>query len=192
MYETIDALQECGDWYVIDYMPCRVDDPRFLELEGYLERTWLPEFADRVTRIILKIVYLLPCAMYLTEPATRSADDAGLDFDTDIRRYSPERLAAVIGRVVLTDFSSVQILCDSPRFLISVCGGFSVTAYGADEHPAVIELLRRLAAQEGLFLRRAGEHGDDRVCDDRVCGHREPDSWRSDTRSGECPVDFHE
>ena len=58
----------------------------------------------------------------------------------------------IIKQVILTDFSSLQILFSTPKFLISICGDFSVTIYGIKGNNEAINLLQQLTTQEGLFL----------------------------------------
>ncbi|PWG63613.1 hypothetical protein [Bifidobacterium callitrichidarum] len=192
MYEEIDALQERDQYYVIDYIPYDTDDPRFLELEEYFERTYLPSFAEKIIRIILKTIYRFPCAIYVTgpsedddsmrlseagdtpsriertpnnaEPASEATIPISIPYDTDISGYPPAELAAIIRRIVLTDGpSSVQVLCSIPhrerpsRFLISICGGFSVTVYGAEPRTEATDRLQALATQEGLFLKHRSD-----------------------------------
>ena len=60
MYETIDLLQQTTDYYYIDYIPYNTDDPNFLELEEYFEKHYLSSFSEKITKIILKIIYYYP------------------------------------------------------------------------------------------------------------------------------------
>ena len=55
-------------------------------------------------------------------------------------------------QVILTDFSSVQILFSNPKFLASIKGDFSVTIY--DPPDDVITLFEQFAHQEGLFFKK--------------------------------------
>ncbi len=154
MYEVIDLLQETEDYYFIDYIPYTTNNPEFLELEEYFEKTYLPLFAEKIARIVLKMIYYYPCEVYLTEPAKKIPEGMDLEFDTNVRHYPPDKFAEIIKKIIMTDFSSLQILFSTPQFLISVCGEFSVTICGATNEPEVIQLLQQLAAQEGLFLKQ--------------------------------------
>lgn len=154
MYETIDTLQKTEDYYFIDYIPYRIDNPAFLELEEYFEKDYLPLFAEKISRIVLKAIYYYPCEIYLTEPTKRIPTDITLDFDVNIRHYPPDKFAEIIKQIIMTDFSSFQILFSTPQFLISVCGEFSVTIYGTAKEKEVLNLLQQLASQEGLFLKQ--------------------------------------
>ena len=126
MYETIDLLQQTTDYYYIDYIPYNTDDPNFLELEEYFEKHYLSSFSEKITKII----------------------------NSNIRHYSPSEFSKIIKQVILTDFSSLQILFSTPKFLISICGDFSVTIYGIKGNNEAINLLQQLTTQEGLFLKQ--------------------------------------
>ena len=154
MCEVIDLLQETEDYYFIDYIPYTTNNPEFLELEEYFEKTYLPLFAEKIARIVLKMIYYYLCEVYLTEPEKKVPGKMELNFDTNIRHYSPDKLDEIIKKVIVTDFSSLQILFSSPQFLISVCGEFSVTVYGVADKPEVVQVLQQLVLQEGLFLKQ--------------------------------------
>jgi len=83
MYETIDLLQQTTDYYYIDYIPYNTDDPNFLELEEYFEKHYLSSFSEKITKIILKIIYYYPCKVYLTEPTK----DIPINSTLDINRF---------------------------------------------------------------------------------------------------------
>ena len=152
MYEIIDLLQKMENYYFIDYIPYKIDNPDFLELEEYFEKEYLPLFAEKVARIVLKMIYYYPCEVYLTEPTQKVSKEKDMAFDTNIRHYLPDKLNEIIKQVIMTDFSSLQILFSAPQFLISICGEFSVTIYGAEKETEVVNLLQQLVSQEGLFL----------------------------------------
>lgn len=154
MYETIDLLQQTTDYYYIDYIPYNTDDPNFLELEEYFEKHYLSSFSEKITKIILKIIYYYPCKVYLTEPTKDIPINSTLDFNSNIRHYSPSEFSKIIKQVILTDFSSLQILFSTPKFLISICGDFSVIIYGIKGNNEAINLLQQLTTQEGLFLKQ--------------------------------------
>ena len=154
MYETIDLLQQTTDYYYIYYIHYNTDDPNFLELEEYFEKHYLSSFSEKITKIILKMIYYYPCKVYLTEPTKDIPINSTLDFNSNIRHYSPSEFSKIIKQVILTDFSSLQILFSTPKFLISICGDFSVTIYGIKGNNEAINLLQQLTTQEGLFLKQ--------------------------------------
>lgn len=152
MYERIDFLQESDDYYFIDYIPYHPTDREFLELEEYFQQTYLPEFAEKIIRIILKVVYFYPCQIFLTEPSKAIPEQQDFSFDTDIRNTKPEQIAHAIRQVILKDFSSVQILFSKPEFLVSIDGEFSVTVYVPPQD--AIELFQQLTDHEGLYFKK--------------------------------------
>lgn len=67
MYEIIEFLQKSDDYYYIDYIPYEISDVRFLELENYFEKTYLPIYAEKVSCIALKLIYFYSCEIFMTE-----------------------------------------------------------------------------------------------------------------------------
>ena len=151
MYELIDLLQASKNYYFVDYVPYTINNPNFLELEEYFEYQYLSEFAEKIVRIALKVIYLYPCQIYLTAPDKIISDQEEFSFDVDIRNSTPEKIANAIRQVILTDFSSVQILFSNPEFLVSIGGGFSVTIYNLPKDTII--LFEQLVNHEGLFLK---------------------------------------
>ena len=72
MYEIIEFLQKSDDYYYIDYIPYETSDVRFLELENYFEKTYLPIYAEKVSCIALKLIYFYPCEIFMTESSIPS------------------------------------------------------------------------------------------------------------------------
>lgn len=151
MYEMIDLFQESDDYYYIDFIPYEATEEKFLELERYFERTYLRTFAKKMTRIALKMIYRYPCEIIFTESAIPVKLKYEMPFYEDIRNSTPEKLAYFINKIVTKDFSSMQILFSEPQFLMSIAGGFSVTVYQPTNE--VLQILKMLIAQEGLFLK---------------------------------------
>ena len=151
MYEMIDLFQESDDYYYIDFIPYEANDVSFLELEEYFERTYLPFFAKKITRIVLKLIYRYPCKIIFAESAIPVKLKYEMPFYEDIRNSTPDKLAYFIKKIVIKDFSSMQILFSEPQFLMSISGGFSVAVYQPTDE--VLQILKMLIGQEGLFLK---------------------------------------
>lgn len=152
MDPLVDILQESKEYYYFDYIPFEAISADYLELEEYFIQTYLPEFAEKLSRILLKMMYLYPCKVYLTEPIQQTSEINKFPFSVDIREYAPKELADIIKKVIVDDFSSVQILFIEPQFLISINGEFSTAIY-KPSHDIVV-LLQKLCLQEGLFLKQ--------------------------------------
>lgn len=158
MYKTIDLLQELEDYYYIDYIPYHPTDANYLELEEYFEENYLPEYAKKIVRIALKLIYFYECEIFLTENTKKVELKYNIPFNVNIRDNGPEKIAYIIEQVILKDFSSVQILFSTPLFLMSINGGFSVAIYQPSDK--VIQILQSLVTQEGLFLKHTGDIED--------------------------------
>lgn len=157
MYEIIELLQESIDYYYIDFIPYETSDVQFLELEEYFETTYLPLYAEKISRIALKLIYYFHCEIYLTESPIPIDLEHEISFDVNIRNSSPDKLAYIIKKIVSKDFSSVHILFSEPQFLMSIDGGFSVGFYRPTDE--VVQLLQKLVSQEGLFLKYRNSTG---------------------------------
>jgi hypothetical protein len=151
MYEMIDLFQESDDYYYIDFIPYEANDVRFLELEEYFERTYIRSFAKKITRIALKLIYRYPCEIIFTESAIPVKLKYEMPFYENIRNSTPDKLAYFINKIIIKDFSSMQILFSEPQFLFSIDGGFCVSVYQPTDE--VLQILKMLIGQEGLFLK---------------------------------------
>ena len=69
MLEAIDKLvwAKQDACYYIDYIPHNPESPAYLELEEYYERTYLPTYADKISRIMLQVMWQYPCRVCLGE-----------------------------------------------------------------------------------------------------------------------------
>ena len=159
MMEMTCFLQEQGMCHVIDILPKVMESRDFFELEEYLAVHFLNDFADRIIRIILKLICYEPSQLFLTElPEGYEGLLKRYPIETDLRSLKLEEIAEIIREVIVRDRSSVQVLTGGRcRFNISVNGWYSVDVYGLDEHSPEYELTEALVRQEGLFLRKAGE-----------------------------------
>ncbi|WP_143322580.1 hypothetical protein [Clostridium sp. HBUAS56010] len=158
MYKVIENLQDLDEYYYIDFIPYETSDVHFLELEEYFETSYLPLYAEKISRIALKLIYFYQCEIYLTESSIPDNLEQEISFNVNIRNTSPDKLANIIKQIVSMDFSSVQILFSEPHFLVSIDGGFSVSFYEPTDE--VVLLLQKLVSQEGLFLKYRNSTGE--------------------------------
>lgn len=158
MFEVIENLQDLNEYYYIDFIPYETSDVHFLELEEYFESTYLPIYAEKVSRIALKLIYFYQCQIYLTESPIPDDLEHEIFFNVNIRNSSPDKLAYIIKKIVTLDFSSVQVLFTEPQFLMSIDGGFSVGFYQLTDE--VLQIVQKLVLQEGLFLKYRNSTGE--------------------------------
>lgn len=151
--ERIDELQMLDEFYYIDYVPYETYGAKFLELETFFEKTYIHSFAKKVARIALKLIYYYPCeGIYLSSvPIKPASPKYQFNFNKNLLDSSPKKLTYFMKQIITKDFSSVQILFSEPVFLISFNGGFSNAIYQPTAE--VLELLKLLTKQEGLFLK---------------------------------------
>lgn len=161
LYERIDELQMLDELYYIDYVPYETPDTKFLELETFFEKTYIHSFAKKMARIVLKLIYHYTCeSFYLDKiPIKPASPKYKFNFKDNLLDSSPKKLTYFMRQVIANDFSGVQVLFSEPVFLININGGFSNEIYQPTTE--VVELLKLLTKQEGLFLKfknSAGEH----------------------------------
>ncbi|MDO4194102.1 MAG: hypothetical protein Q4D24_12420 [Erysipelotrichaceae bacterium] len=159
MMELTDLLHEQENCHVIDFLPKVMESRDFFELEEFMVRHYIDDFAERIIRIILKLICYGHSQIFLTElPEEYTGLLEHYPAETDLRGLPLEEIAGIIREVVVNDRSSVQILTGSTcRFNISVNGWYSVDVYGLEEETPEYELVKALVQQEGLFLRKAGD-----------------------------------
>ena len=155
------AWAEPESYYYIDYIPHNPKSPAYLELEEYYERTYLPAFADKISRILLHVMWQYPCRVCLGEPTQQIEKYADIPPFTDIRHYTPEQLADIIKTVILDDFNAMSILSSDDKWLISIRGYFQVALYEPPEN--LISFIKLLCQAEGLFLKYKAEDGSRRL-----------------------------
>ncbi len=156
-FELIGHLHERGTCHVIDFLPKVMESRDFFELEEYMVRHYIDDFADRIIRIVLKLICYEPSQIFLTElPEGYTGLLETYPAGTDLRYLSLEEIADIIREVIVRDRSSVQILTGGTcRFNVSVNGWYSVDVYGLEHDSPEYELTEALVRQEGLFLREA-------------------------------------
>ncbi len=157
MLEAIESLHESDIYYYIDYIPHNPESPAYLELEEYYEKTYLPAFADKISRIMLQLMWEYPCHVCIGETTKQIGKYNEIQPFTDIRHYSPEQLADIIKTVILEEFNNLAVVFSNVTVLISINGGFQVVLYQPSED--MIAFVKMLCQAEGLFLKYKAEDG---------------------------------
>ena len=152
---------EKDTYYYIDYIPHNPESSAYLELERYYERTYLHTFADKISRIMLQVMWEYPCHVCLGEMDKQLEQYAHILPYTDIRCYTPAQLADIIKTVIIEDFTVLSILLLDGRSLINVQGFFQVVLYEPPEN--LISFVKLLCQAEGLFLKYKAEDGSRRL-----------------------------
>jgi len=158
--EIIESLHDDEEWYVIDYLPVTMVNPIYFDIEEYFMRTYLKNFAKKISRIIIKLIGYYPVQICLTEFPKKRKDPLKklYPIEKNLWKMPFAELDKILTHVIINDISSVQIVFgNNPYSLISVTGGFSVTAFRFKDEQ--LNILERLVKQEGLFLRHIRERG---------------------------------
>ena len=158
MISLIDKLQENESYHYIDYIPYNPENPNYLDLEEYFQKIYLLDFAEKIIRIMLKLIWCYPCHIFLTKTMNLDSSCGDILAFSDIGKKSPEQLACIIKRVILDDFSYMNFFIPDTQSLVTIGGEFSVAMYNMSEN--MITLLKLLCQQEGLFLKYRNEKGE--------------------------------
>ena len=158
MLEAIEALNESSAYYYIDYIPHNPTSSAYLELEEYYTKTYLPVFADKISRMMLQLMWEYPCRACLGEMGKQIDKYAHITPFTDIRQCAPEQLADIIKTVIQQDFTLFSILFSDVKALVTIGGGFQVVLYQPSDK--MVAFAKRLCQAEGLFLKYKAEDGN--------------------------------
>jgi len=151
MQESINRLIESEEYYYIDYIPHNPVSSNYLELEEYYIKTYLGIFADKISRVMLQLMWQYPCCVCLGEASKPVEEHKQIQPFTDIRNYSPEQLDSIIKTVIKEDFNFFSILFFEKDALLSVGGEFQVVLYQPSNE--MISFTKLLCEAEGLFLK---------------------------------------
>ena len=157
MLATIEALHGNDKYYYIDYIPHNPKSPEYLELEEYYENSYLPSFADKISRILLQVRWEYPCRVCIGKMEKRIEKYTSIQPFTDVRHYKPEQLADIIKMVIVKDFSVLSILFSNEKSLFSIRGYFQVELYNPTDD--IVAFVKLLCQSEGLFLKYKAEDG---------------------------------
>jgi len=143
--------------YVIDLFPEPIHHDRFSELEDYFLETFLQEFADKISRIVIKMIHYYDAIIYITEfPEDAPRTEYHTMTYQDLRSLPLQQIVNIVQFVVTQGRTSVGVFFpETPFVKIEIRGGdeFSVSVYGIQHNQKKIRILRALVEQEGLFLR---------------------------------------
>lgn len=141
--------------FVIDLFPEPIHHDKFDELEEYFLENYLQEFAEKISRIIIKLIHYYDAFIYLTEfpiamPKTKYHS---MTFQ-DLRSLPLTQIVEIIQFVVTQGKTSLGLLFPDMPFFIEVRGldEFSVSVYGLQQGNKEFCTLKMLVEQEGLFL----------------------------------------
>ncbi|WP_026505844.1 hypothetical protein [Butyrivibrio sp. NC3005] len=153
----IDSLHSDATCYIVDFLPRKMSGNRFFDLEEYLLKTYIDEFATKISNIVIRLIHYYPSKIFIVEPSKKD-DIFYKDYlDKDLRNQPLSVIDSIIRHTIIYDVSSLQILInDSDKLsLMSINGGFSIDFYS--DSMEVLELVMILVNNENLYFRKADE-----------------------------------
>jgi len=154
-FELVDSIST-DEGYAIDLFPEPIYHDGFYELEDYFLETFLQEFADKISRIVIKMIHYYDAIIYITEfPEDAPRTEYHTMTDQDLRSLPLQQIVNIVQFVVTQGRTSVGLIFPETPFVIEIRGGdeFSVSVYGIQHNQKEIRILKALVEQEGLFLR---------------------------------------
>lgn len=148
-------LKWSDKYYYVDYVPYNSFSDDFLDLENYLEDTYLKEYSKKIARVILKIIYHYDCIVFINEFSKNINLKYKFEVETDLRYIGAKKLDYLIQNIILKDFSELNIYLKETGTIICVSAWFSVVILNL--HNDNYNLIKTLIEQENYYLKYRDE-----------------------------------
>ncbi len=158
IFDKIEELQKSSEYFYIDYLPEKCMGDRFYEFEEYYFRHNLNSFCEKISNIVITLLAYYDASGVMTElPDGYTGDYKKLyDESMDIAKQKFEYISDLIRFVLTDEISSIQLLIGKDRdMLFSINNRNSIEIINANSEQ--IDLIQKLVAQEGLYLRKYAE-----------------------------------
>jgi hypothetical protein len=141
--------------YAIDVFPQAIHHDRFYDLEDYFLETYLGEFAEKIARIMIKLIHYCDANMSIGEyPECVPETEYIAEPYMELRDLPVGQIVNIIRSVVTQGRITLEILFPYTPASIYIRGGdeFSVLVYGFQHDREKMNLLKLLVEREGLFF----------------------------------------
>lgn len=140
--------------YYIDFTPSKKNELRYLEIKQFFLENYLDVYQEKIIAILLKLMTYYNFRMYLTDfpykmDGKKEKEYAAL-VGTDLCSLSIEEWSSIVRFVIKENISSIQILSNNPRFLISINGNFSNELLRIPKEQ--VNFIKSIIESEGLYL----------------------------------------
>ncbi|BDR60974.1 hypothetical protein [Lactobacillus xylocopicola] len=139
------------DNYLIDFVPVTFQNDDFNDLAAYLEIHFKPDFVKKITFIAFTIMHYYESYVFLdnhdVEPLYPEL------INKDLRHLGIEALAKLINKIVIENWSSINILFknDGKLSLLRIEDGLD--SYFFNLSAGTLEVAKSLVTQQGLYLK---------------------------------------
>jgi hypothetical protein len=149
-----NILKDYVNNYYIDFIPKKIINKQYAEMKQFFLENYLESYADKIISILMKLTVYFNLKMYLTDfplelHSMKSKEYAKL-VGADLYSLKIEEWSEIVKFVILEDISTIQILSNNPRFLISINGKFSNELCYIPKDNA--EFIKKIVEIEGLYL----------------------------------------
>lgn len=150
--KIVDNLQKNNEYNYIDFLPVKMESPRYFRLEEYLLQNYVYDYAKKISNIIIKLIHYYPARIYISKEINSDDDFYRGLTNKNLRNKPLLRIEQIISHVIVNNNSTVQIIFDTINvFVICINGHFSVDIFNATNEQ--IELIEMLVTQEQLYLK---------------------------------------
>lgn len=137
--------------YYIDFVPFTFQNEDYAELEAYLNNHYKKVFAAKIKFIAFSLIYYYDSYIYLDQEV---ADSLYPDLkDKDLRNIGLERLAGIIDKMIIDNYSGLSILLkvDDHFSLLRIEDGFDTYLFNVDAK--AYKNMNSLIDHQGLYLK---------------------------------------
>lgn len=149
------------NFYCIDYWPEISMSDRFSDLEEFVEKNYIEEIAEKVFRIVLKLMAYYDVQIFFEVGRMESGDDGSEEYS--FSRYGNRDLSdlpndiirqLIRGVVCNKSWSELTIILVQPDIMIDIQNGINIGIYKNDmENLDSFRLIKNIVKSEGLFMR---------------------------------------
>lgn len=152
-FDIIDNLldEHRNNDYYIDFSPFAFPRDDYFELEQFLDKNFKKEFSKRIKFIAFNIIYNYESYIFLDNDSTEPIYPNLIN--RDIRNIGLETLASIIDKMILENYSALNILFrnDATISLMRIEDGYDTYIFNLSDKEK--ERIKSLIDHQGLFLK---------------------------------------
>lgn len=149
------------NYHCIDYWPEISMSDRFSDLEDFVLNNYIEEFAEKMFRIVFKLMAYYDVRIFFEVSRLDPDDDCG-EADSfssyrnrDLSDQSLEKIRQLLRYVVCNEkWSELTIMLVQPDIMIDITNGINIGIYKNEiENLESFKLIKQIVESEGLFIR---------------------------------------
>lgn len=151
-YKIIDTLRfkkPNGNYY-LDFVPFTFPNEDYSELADYLDKTYKPDFAKKITFIAFAIIYNYDSHIFLDPELASSYPDLA---SRDLRHEDLGTLASLIEKMIIDNYSAINIMFKhhGEYSLMRVADEYDTSFFNLTGQK--FKMIKSLVDRQGLYLK---------------------------------------